>query len=95
MYKFSAMRAAAVSLAVVVVAILLVTEKCDGVEDVLEGCNVPPQFWCSSEELIQRCQVGTCDNRDLVRLFTRHTLDQYIPTDPDIGIGRNKVRLHY
>jgi len=37
--------------------ILLVTERCDALEDALSGCDVPPQFWCSSDELAQKCQV--------------------------------------
>lgn len=43
--------------AVAVVIVLLAMQICDGSENVFTGCDVPPQFWCSSEQLARKCQV--------------------------------------
>jgi len=48
--------------AVAVVIVLLAMQICDGSENVFTGCDVPPQFWCSSEQLARKCQVGSFPN---------------------------------
>ena len=55
MYKFSSILMA--SIAVVGMVILCVTQSCNGFENVLSGCDIPPKFWCSSAQVAERCQV--------------------------------------
>jgi len=45
------------SVAVVVVALLLTAVSSTELDHVFKGCDVPPQFWCSSEEVARSCQV--------------------------------------
>ena len=63
MYKLSVILATS---AAVFLVLLLITKCSDGVEEIFTGCDVPPQFWCSSEEVARKCQV--CDSLCLKNL---------------------------
>jgi len=54
MYK---LRSFLVTTAVIAVVVLLAVRSCDGSDNVFNGCDVPPQFWCSSDQVAKSCQV--------------------------------------
>ena len=56
-----------------VLVIVLVAESCHGFEDALVGCDVPPQFWCSSDEVAQKCQVCVQMQFSLIMAMTTAT----------------------